>query len=55
MNRLLWVVQVLLALLFSFCRRREAIMSAAELTAKRRYPRSFFDSSESWRFWAASA
>jgi len=33
MNRLLWVVQVLLALLFLFAGGAKLVMSAAELTA----------------------
>ena len=41
MNRLLWVVQVLLALLFLFVGGAKLVMSAAELTAQTPLPAAF--------------
>ena len=41
MNRLLWVVQVLLALLFLFAGGAKLVMSAAELTAQTPLPAAF--------------
>jgi uncharacterized membrane protein len=41
MNRLLWVVQGLLALLFLFAGVTKLLMSAAELTAQTPLPASF--------------
>src|SRR6266496_4037241 len=41
MNRLLWVVQVLLALLFLFAGGTKLIMSAAELTGQTPLPAGF--------------
>src|SRR5215471_13010968 len=41
MNRLLWVVQVLLALLFLFAGGAKLVMSSAELTAQTPLPAAF--------------
>ena len=41
MNRLFWVVQVLLALLFLFAGGAKLVMSAAELTAQTPLPAAF--------------
>jgi len=41
MNRLLWVVQVLMALLFLFAGGAKLVMSAAELTAQTPLPAAF--------------
>jgi uncharacterized membrane protein YoaK (UPF0700 family) len=41
MNRLLWVVQALLALLFLFAGGAKLVMSAAELTAQAPLPAAF--------------
>ena len=41
MNRLLWVVQALLALLFLFAGAEKQVMSAAELTGQTPFPAAF--------------
>jgi hypothetical protein len=41
MNRLLWVIQVLLALLFLFAGGAKLVMSAADLTAQTPLPAAF--------------
>jgi hypothetical protein len=41
MNRVLWVVQILLALLFLFAGGAKLVMSAAELTGQTPLPASF--------------